>query len=359
MRAMTCVRSFTAQLFLLLALSLHPANAADALPPLGADQGETTVSGLSSGAYMAGQFHIVHSAKVSGAAILAGGPFGCAESWQARSFWFLPGMTAYNGVQALEGCMKNNYAACGIPSPKALIVRAKALARDKEIDPLTNLTNDHVYLFTGGKDTVVDDDIVKSAEEFYLLAGVPKENIRLEELQNAGHTFVTENAGNSCSVSKKPFIADCDYDQAGTILKFLYGNLKPKGEPPAADFKAFDQSEFLSGSGDGMAPEGRVFVPDSCAKESGCRIHVVFHGCQQSIEEIGEALVKTAGFAEWAATNRIILLFPQIKKSITDNPYGCWDWWGYSTTHFTSKSAPQIKAVWRMIERLSTPAKTN
>ena len=39
-----------------------------------------TVSGLSSGAYMAVQMHVSHSKSINGSAIFAGGPFYCAES---------------------------------------------------------------------------------------------------------------------------------------------------------------------------------------------------------------------------------------------------------------------------------------
>ena len=44
------------------------------LPALGADLEATSVSGLSSGAFMASQFHIAHSRIVVGAGIVAGGP---------------------------------------------------------------------------------------------------------------------------------------------------------------------------------------------------------------------------------------------------------------------------------------------
>jgi poly(3-hydroxybutyrate) depolymerase len=37
-----------------------------------------SVSGISSGAFMANQLHIAHSADVMGAAMIAGGPYGCA-----------------------------------------------------------------------------------------------------------------------------------------------------------------------------------------------------------------------------------------------------------------------------------------
>ena len=47
------------------------------LPTLAANISETSVSGISSGAYMAGQFQIAHSRIVAGAGIIAGGPYGC------------------------------------------------------------------------------------------------------------------------------------------------------------------------------------------------------------------------------------------------------------------------------------------
>jgi hypothetical protein len=53
---------------------------ADELPKLGLALAQTSVSGLSSGAYMAGQIEIAHSKDIVGAGIVAGGPFACAET---------------------------------------------------------------------------------------------------------------------------------------------------------------------------------------------------------------------------------------------------------------------------------------
>ncbi|MCB1574574.1 MAG: hypothetical protein KDI80_11380, partial [Xanthomonadales bacterium] len=52
---------------------------AAALPGLKLDPSRTTVSGLSSGAYMATQAHMAFSDHIAGVALLAGGPYGCAE----------------------------------------------------------------------------------------------------------------------------------------------------------------------------------------------------------------------------------------------------------------------------------------
>ncbi len=46
---------------------------ATGLPALEAKRAETSVSGISSGAYMAGQFELAHAKDVVGAAIIAGG----------------------------------------------------------------------------------------------------------------------------------------------------------------------------------------------------------------------------------------------------------------------------------------------
>ena len=50
------------------------------LPQLVIDPAQTTVSGLSSGGFMAVQLHVAYSATFrKGAGIIAGGPFYCAE----------------------------------------------------------------------------------------------------------------------------------------------------------------------------------------------------------------------------------------------------------------------------------------
>ena len=43
------------------------------------DPSQVTVAGLSSGGFFAHQFHVAYSDLVSGAAVLAGGPYACPE----------------------------------------------------------------------------------------------------------------------------------------------------------------------------------------------------------------------------------------------------------------------------------------
>ncbi|HPI62327.1 MAG TPA: poly(3-hydroxybutyrate) depolymerase, partial [Zoogloea sp.] len=64
------------------ALSAH---AAPPLPAMGARGDAVTVSGISSGGYMAVQFQVAFSSLVKGAGVLAAGPYDCAEgsTWRA------------------------------------------------------------------------------------------------------------------------------------------------------------------------------------------------------------------------------------------------------------------------------------
>src|SRR5512147_824221 len=47
--------------------------------PLNIDKAQISVSGISSGGFMAHQFHVAHSSNVMGAGIVAGGLYYCAE----------------------------------------------------------------------------------------------------------------------------------------------------------------------------------------------------------------------------------------------------------------------------------------
>jgi hypothetical protein len=56
-----------------LSLLLACSRSGDLLPGLGINGDEVSVSGLSAGAYMAGQLHVAHSKQIVGAGIVAGG----------------------------------------------------------------------------------------------------------------------------------------------------------------------------------------------------------------------------------------------------------------------------------------------
>ena len=155
--------------------------------------------------------------------------------------------------------------------------------------------------------------------------------------------------------TQEPFVNDCNFDQAGAILKQIYGTLNP----PAATVGAlveFDQAAYLATpEGKGMAGTGWLYVPRSCAESARCRTHIAFHGCKQTAELVGDAYTVGTGFNRWAETNNIVMLYPQAHDS-PGNPNGCWDWWGYTGQAYATKSGVQMAAVHRMLLALAGQA---
>ena len=118
---------------------------------------------------------------------------------------------------------------------------------------------------------------------------------------------------NACPTSETPFINRCqDIDAAGKLLTHLLGPLQPPAPPPAGEMIVFDQRPFVAGRAidASLANEGYAFVPASC-RNGGCKVHVAFHGCLQNAGEIGRRFVNGAGYNGWAASNRIVVLYPQ------------------------------------------------
>ncbi|MBI1386530.1 MAG: poly(3-hydroxybutyrate) depolymerase [Rhizobiales bacterium] len=325
------------------------------LPAISAEPGQITVSGVSSGAYMAGQYQFAHARTVTGAAIVAGGPYGCAESLIAPT---LPaGSAAFlNMTKAANVCMLDGLRLIGEPDPNRLADAARKRAAAGEIDPVSHVRNDRVYLFAGSGDHTVVPEIVAAAARFYETVGVAADRMTFVRHPLAGHGILTETIGVACGSTGRPYLNDCDHDQAGAILDALLGDLAPPSPNPeiAGDLIAFDQRPFLDPStSHGMALAGYAYVPHVCRGEEGCRIHIAFHGCNQNAEKVGEVFVRDAGFNRWAASNRIVVLYPQTTTTAL-NANACWDWWGYTGADFLTRSAPQIRAVNAMVRMLAS-----
>ena len=103
-----------------------------------------------------------------------------------------------------------------------------------------------------------------------------------------------------------------------------------------------------------MNETGFVYVPSACAAGATCNVHVVFHGCNQTIEQIGNAFYTRTGYNEWADTNNLLILYPQTKQnSAQSNSGGCWDIWGLDDPNYHTKQGRQMLAIKGMIDRLS------
>jgi hypothetical protein len=353
-----------------ICLIVAPAHAQTALERYRIDPDKITVSGISSGGYMAVQLGVAYSSVFSGVGVVAAGPYGCADTG---------GSVHANVTRAVGPCMAGRYelmqrwqctvglASCpGLDAPDA--DGSIQLARQKEaqhhIDPLSGLARQRVFLLSGKEDKTVDPEVVDALARFYT-SFVP--TVQIERVRRAGlaHTFPTADfgRGNACAVSDSPFVSDCDYDGAKHVLSHLYSSLVAHSTDAAATpVIEFDQRPFFpAGTKPGMADRGYIYVPASCtgASSPGCGLHVALHGCRQTVADIGLAFVESAGYNRWADTNRLIVLYPQVKKTdgfFSDNPKGCWDWWGYTGVGWDDKRSVQMRAIIAMVNRLKLPS---
>ncbi|KVD72957.1 depolymerase [Burkholderia sp. ABCPW 14] len=306
--------------------------ASPTLPALHADAHQVSVSGLSSGAYMAVQYQVAYSASVIGAGVVAGGPYYCAKGEPVNA----------------KSCMQ------GMPDSKQLLTKARDFAANGLIDPLANLQHAKVYLFSGTKDAVVGQPVVDATWSFFWQAGVPATNLAYVVDVPAGHAFVTPSSGDVCSANAAPYINHCTvaqagYDQAGALLKTIYGPLSPPVEQLTGRAITFDQREFAPVSS-GLARDGYAYVPRACDASAGCKVHVVFHGCQQSADVVRDMTT----YRNWADANKIVMLYPQVAADLPVNPQGCWDWFAYTGQNYALKSGAQMRAVRKMIERVTS-----
>jgi poly(3-hydroxybutyrate) depolymerase len=306
------------------------ASAAAPLPKLNIAPAQTTVSGISSGGYMAVQLHVAYSAHFSkGAAVIAGGPYNCAEG---------------GILNALTRC----FGKAPIPVDD-LVKTTNQWAKDGLIDAPSNLASSKVYLFAGANDSVVNPATTASLQQYYQQFVKPA-NIAFKNDIKSEHAFLTDDFGNACLTKDMPFINNCNFDLAGALLQHLYGNLAArKNDTLDGSLIEFDQTVFMAGHG--MGTSGWVYVPKTCAAGATCRLHVALHGCKQNNTDVGEDFVRKTGYNRWADNNNIVVLYPQTGKGATNS---CWDWWGYDDTNYAKKSAPQMSAIVAMVSQLSS-----
>jgi poly(3-hydroxybutyrate) depolymerase len=321
------------------------AHAAVALPKLKIDSTQTTVSGLSSGGFMANQLGYAYSATFHGVGVFAGGPFMCAghSNYTACMYNATIGTSMLNTMQA----DLNNWSGTAI-------------------DAKSNVANQKIYLFVGASDTTVGPNPMSAVQTQYGANGVSAANLEAVKLAATSHTFPTDfdsTGNNRCGTSASPYISNCGYDGAKAALTKFYGPLNPRNDAPsAANYVQFDQTAFTSNPG--MASTGWVYVPSACAGGATCRLHVALHGCLQNDATIADKFIKNTGYTRWADTNRIVVLFPQTRVDNTRrptsasgslaNPNGCWDWIGWYGSNFAQRTGSQEAAIKAMVDQLSS-----
>jgi MYXO-CTERM domain-containing protein len=307
------------------------AHAQAALGAYDVDPSAVTVSGISSGGFMAVQLQVAYSSRFFGTAIFAGGPYGCAA-------------TASTG--ACTGGIGLNVA--------SMVTYTNNHASSGTIDPVADLAGKPIYMFSGTGDLVVSPKTMAALQQYYAsFTSAPE--ITFNNTTAAEHAWISPDATDSCSTLASPFINNCNFDAEQTFLQLFYGTLAPKNTGTlTGSFIQFDQNTFCPGgscSGISMDKTGWVFVPPSCASGQSCRLIIALHGCLQYQGAIGQKFVQQSGLNEWADTNGIIVLYPQTTTSLS-NSEGCWDWWGYTNSSYDVKNGVQMTAIMGMVDKI-------
>jgi poly(3-hydroxybutyrate) depolymerase len=343
------------------------AGAASAQEPLkltgyNADISESSISGISSGAFMAVQFATAWSSVIKGVGVVAGGPFWCAK---AGSDDFINGFTLPI-LTATGACMTGPP-----PAMSVFFAKADAKAASGDIDPLRLVSRQKVYVFHGYNDAVVARSVTDAAVEFYrhYLGETNRGNLYYQTTIGAGHSLVIAQEPhkpglNDCKDNAVPFIDQCGYDQAGILLQHIYGALNaPNRGPLTGTVKRFDQSVYTKPDRPiplSLGDAGYVFVPRECEDGAACRVHIALHGCKQDVGNIDRRFIDETGYNAWADTNRLIVLYPQTTASsfLPFNPQACWDWWSYvdHSDSYVTKSGSQIRTIKAMLDALTARA---
>ena len=330
-----------------------------ALSGYNADIGESSISGISAGGFMAVQFGTAWSSVIKGVGIVAGGPFWCAKAdgWDILDGYWLPFWNA-TGL-----CMSGQ----PLPDLGKFIAKADAKSASGDINSLQLVSRQKIYLFHGYNDSKVAKSVTDATAEFYrhYLGETNRGNLYYQTTIGAGHSLVVakdphSGGPNECNVNASPYIDACRYDQAGIILQHIYGALNaPNPGQLHGTLKPFDQSIYTKPSSPGplsMGATGYVFVPRECEDGAACRVHIALHGCVQDIGEIEQHFIDDTGYNAWADTNRLIVLYPQATtKWYPYNPLACWDWWAYVDRRdsYVTKSGSQIRTIKAMLDALT------
>jgi poly(3-hydroxybutyrate) depolymerase len=315
------------------------------------DPAKIFVAGISAGGFAAVQMHIAHSSTFKGAAIYAGGVYWCAGAGGAAT------ALANCGGETLPTNQASYNSTLG--ASETYLETQSSLGT---IDPMSNLSRQPVYLWSGTQDQIVNPLEMVDLQSEYLRYGA---KVHFDNTFPAAHGWESPQGELDCGTSASPFMVRCSangavYDSVKTWLTMFLGSLAPRNNKKLqGSLMTFDQTEFGASPNLSMSPTGSIFVPKSCMQGRACGLVLALHGCLQQSALIGNRWVTEAGINEWADTNALIVLYPDtIATSAPNptNPNGCFDWWGYSNQsdpNYALKSGLQMSVLYSMVQRVT------
>ena len=327
-------------------------------------QNNITISGISAGAYMAVQLHIIYSKTFSGINIIAGGPFWCAKG----------------EIQtAINECMNNG----DNIDIDYLIYITKNTQNYNYIDNVNNIIDNKVWIMSAINDTVVNKSVVIKLQEYYQYF---KADIKTVFDIQGEHGQITDNYGSDCFYLGNPYILNCNYNSVEHGLNWVYQKQK-KINNNKLFIKKFSKNKFNNNDNNnlndnnnnnnnylnyengrlikfkqelflstiwnqeyGLNKYGYIYIPNYCYQNK-CSLHIALHGCLMTLEDINTQFIEHSGYIEYANLYHIVILFPQAQKNRL-NPKGCFDWWGYTGKDYASNIGIQPSFIKNIVDNL-------
>lgn len=337
------------------------------------EKNKFSISGISSGGFMANQMATIYSSEFSGVGTVAGGFYFCAQDYLPKKvkqdantigstnlFLFEPTTKmvsdTLNPFIIFQGINPETWfrpqkgnpiylsvAVCMGEPEKAQLPSAVLLknAERKLIDPIAYQKDQKVFIYQGKGDTVLNYKMQDKLKEYYLSNGIPENQIEILTGEGS-HNFPTDrNDGIPCEKEEVPYVASCGQNVAGEMLEHLMGKTLNRGHFHKDHIYLVDQTNLQNAAqidkpenewvqpGESLAPYGYLYASDKCLKAPGsCKLHVALHGCkmsdsyQESFQEAYQKQVNTYKILGMRTKKdwRFFSVLPAIEEKI--NQYG-------------------------------------
>lgn len=286
---------------------------------------QLTISGISSGGFMANQMATIYSSQFDGVGTVAGGYYYCAEDYLPKKieqdkntigtlnlFFFEPTTKVItdtlNPFMIINGAKPNTWFRPSATNPiyqsvsicmgdpkKGKLPRDYYFKNIQEnlVDSNLNFSKQRAFIYHGKVDSVLQIKMIDRMKEFYKMVGVKTENIKVS-VGEGSHNFPTDKEGQiECGEESVPYVASCKLDIAKDILEYLTQTKLEKANPELNHIYKIDQTveakNIIKNETEweqpvySVASYGYMYANDFCLNNPGeCKVHVALHGCKMS-----------------------------------------------------------------------------
>lgn len=237
--------------------------------------------------------------------------------------------------------------------------------------PLSNIKDKPVFGYLGTKDMqdagywqqsmawLQDNGAKVTKQLIHDFTHVVPSNLPVDE---EWHREGSCNVRDGDVVPPKRGSRNCGYNLAWYMLQTWFGEepLKERAlnHTQLGDFHAFNQSAFVDDNTEAKLGEiGYIYIPHACKDGAYCKTVMFLHGCLQAAGIWKETEARRMGLIEYAATNNLIVIFPQNDDMVMmelpgQDPFPFQYCWSTGQVNASDKYHPQMLSLLNMLNSL-------